>query len=1448
MNNSNRPMNLLERLRRLLLLGADAPPAVHNPGSDRFLFNGNIQIELSGDYQLASNEQLKATGSLDLTVDGKLENQGTLQAQQRLRVLAHTIHNQAAGHMNASYTQLFASEKNNGKIDNHGLIEGETIEGCANTINPGHLSGNQIKLQVQQFNNHETLHANGNLSLTVRGELNNYGTLRSLQQLTIRANFIRNHANGVINATHTRVLASEGHEGKINNRGLIDGQTTEVRAHSLNNISTGRLYGDQVMIGATTLDNYQESSGGTAAVIAARNNLSIGAQQINNREHALLFSGNTMAIGGQLNPQQQLLGKALQFNNESAVIEMNGNAHFNIHTLNNRDLYFSTREVQVRHTPGERRVEPSPRIDRPNDYTAYDYSTTVTETQIAHRDPAKLLIGGNLMLEGHCFNNDKSQVTMGGTMTGSLKTIHRIDAKGERKIEERGTAQWTYTRWRGGLRQYTQRYWDSAVPYYKPITQPIQITVALEQRNTRPLSSGVKMTDRPEIALAQLEVISVAALNPREMDSTLTTQETETTASAPPIVVEPLSPPLDRQAHLAANPQPGDTPRAATSQALSPYDHWIRTVRKLGQLVINNNRKNIAFQQSKSAAWARGEIITTPCPDGSVAFELSPEALQLAKTAGEQAWEAWCTWRRKLDLRHQATEANFLQDRSMWMTAAQELSDVLSCQNTLTISRTAIQIEKSWRRIGKPWCWHRNSVVPIHYSDGSIAIELSLDSLESITAVAHRAISLWNHNRKTLQSVQHALESHSPSDTKPWIETVQMIACNLLDKKNDAEMRLDAARKYLAWRYSWGDAITTIDANNYFNIDLPDDAHAAATATGVQALQQRQSRKTKQEGREPASEIDPRSADHRSWIALVCQLNQELTHKTEDEVRTTAVQRSQAGAWEWGEAITTIDNHGQIVFDLPPSAKKAAMAAGQQAVQTWQAQQAEFNSAWQAAGSDEQFADYFAWLNILCQYSNTIWSRNHAELLLENPQKAPAQKLHSSATLLRSVPPLNDREAWLTLVQQLYRELSSQQESEIRTTAVQKQMVLAYEWGELIQGINAELGNRTDLKFNARIAAEMAGKQAVTEWQAQKSILLTAQCQLESNYPVDNSAPWVAVVQQLYQTFGSEGEAKIREVAIQKGRAKSYEQGQITFSNTGYGSLHPTLTALAEAEAEADGTQAVILWRTQQSRLKRSPFLLTTERPLEHHRPWIKVVTQLSQLAWQRSEAQLRAIARQSSQAAAWARGEWILNIQDRDNERPTATLSLLPSALGSAAEAAEQAAADWLALHQEEQPPSPSHLEYWLNTVRQLITLLEQTTPQALREALSQRSQAWAWEWGEVDLGIHEDGQVTIDLPAQAKEAATQAGERAVKTWQQQTAWLAMAYQALTAPTAALLGELPTLTIPQPAAAAPVDIIDRLTQQMIGETTSFTGVGVQPSVSEDSAYAYRFMTTPLAA
>jgi filamentous hemagglutinin len=78
---------------------------------------------------------------------------------------------------------------------------------------------------------------------------------------------------------------------------------TQINGGTVNNLGTGRIYGDAISIAASsTLNNDSETVDGVtkAGTIAARDSLDIGAQTINNREHALLFSVGDMFIGKEL--------------------------------------------------------------------------------------------------------------------------------------------------------------------------------------------------------------------------------------------------------------------------------------------------------------------------------------------------------------------------------------------------------------------------------------------------------------------------------------------------------------------------------------------------------------------------------------------------------------------------------------------------------------------------------------------------------------------------------------------------------------------------------------------------------------------------------------------------------------------------------------------------------------------------------------------------------------------------------------------------------------------------------------------------------------------------------------------------------------------------------------------------------------------------------------------
>ncbi|BEP53035.1 hypothetical protein GmRootV118_02790 [Variovorax sp. V118] len=174
--------------------------------------------------------------------------------------------------------------------------------------------------------------ANHNLNISTAGNITNGGKLTAGNDLTLSAKDINNTATGDIQGKNTTLNAS----GTLTNRGVIDGIETRINAGTLDNIGTGRIYGDHIAIGAGTLNNGAETVNGVASAgtIAARNRLDIGAGTINNRDGALILSGEDLFIGGKL-----VDGKASDaagtLNNHAATIEAVGNADIKANVLNN---------------------------------------------------------------------------------------------------------------------------------------------------------------------------------------------------------------------------------------------------------------------------------------------------------------------------------------------------------------------------------------------------------------------------------------------------------------------------------------------------------------------------------------------------------------------------------------------------------------------------------------------------------------------------------------------------------------------------------------------------------------------------------------------------------------------------------------------------------------------------------------------------------------------------------------------------------------------------------------------------------------------------------------------------------------------------------------------------------------------------------------------------------
>ncbi|MDR6891032.1 MULTISPECIES: DUF637 domain-containing protein, partial [Variovorax] len=218
---------------------------------------------------------------------------------------------------------------------------------------------------------------------------------------------------------------------------------TQIDAGTLNNIGTGRIYGDAISIAAGTLNNDAETVNGLtkAGTIAARDTLDIGAGTINNREHALLFSAGDMFIGGALDANRYVTGKGGTLNNQSASIEALGDMSVAMGSINNVDTHLKVATTSSTvltpsvitmdgksWSPDDTWGDPGTRLvyHRAADgtvsvigkgWTNAITNVTVTEDSVVAgtADPARIVAGGNMRLNGHVYNRD-SHIMAGGEL------------------------------------------------------------------------------------------------------------------------------------------------------------------------------------------------------------------------------------------------------------------------------------------------------------------------------------------------------------------------------------------------------------------------------------------------------------------------------------------------------------------------------------------------------------------------------------------------------------------------------------------------------------------------------------------------------------------------------------------------------------------------------------------------------------------------------------------------------------------------------------------------------------------------------------------------------------------------------------------------------------------------------------------------------------------------
>ncbi|MET3382414.1 beta strand repeat-containing protein [Variovorax paradoxus] len=382
---------------------------------------------------------VRAAQTLTVTGGGTVDNSagGLLSAGDTLKIVDPNAANPSAKTLNVVNTGGTLTASNGLQID------------AAKFSNDGSFtSGRDMAIALtQDIVNNRDVSVSGNLTYGTTGHLTNNAKLLAGQTLTVNGNVVDNTATGEMSGTNTIVNA-----GTLNNRGLVDSQgNTQVNTGTLNNIGTGRIYGNAVSISAGTLVNDTETVGGTttAATIASRGDLDIGVGNLTNREHALIFSSGNMAIGGALDANRKATGQGGTLDNLSADIQSLGNMSISMAQVNNRDVHIqlgtptSVSSVLVGVAPV---TLVGSGIGRTTQYTLDEVNldpvngfvyrkdtgelvgiggygvwtnniTTVTDTAI-NADPAHLIAGGNMTVNGRLYNQD-SQVLAGGTITAN---------------------------------------------------------------------------------------------------------------------------------------------------------------------------------------------------------------------------------------------------------------------------------------------------------------------------------------------------------------------------------------------------------------------------------------------------------------------------------------------------------------------------------------------------------------------------------------------------------------------------------------------------------------------------------------------------------------------------------------------------------------------------------------------------------------------------------------------------------------------------------------------------------------------------------------------------------------------------------------------------------------------------------------------------------------------
>ncbi|WP_410474285.1 filamentous hemagglutinin N-terminal domain-containing protein [Guyparkeria sp. TX1] len=441
------------------------------------LSNQSILTAVDSMHLTASNAlnrgELLTGNDLHLLLDADLDNAtGRIRVGREANVSASSFDNQDGLLLAGRAMGLEADRIDNtgGTIGSAGSLQassrtldnsgGELQAGDGLTLDTITLSGagrwsstTDLTIHVASDYDHEgELLADEDLSLDIDGELTNSGTFSAAGAATLRADGVTNRADGKIVAGQLSLDASE----RLDNHGLIDGGQVSLTATHVINHPGARLYGTDLSITAATLRNLGDDT--QAATLAARDQMRLTIDTLENRDEALILSVGDMAIAGREGaPAGHLL-------NDGSTIEALGVLAIEADRIENRNAGLVTAQVDeapVRESwiqlRGSQRtfdaVACSNLYDENvwcqgypheiSDFTWFRTTAITSHTEVVRTEPAVIRAGDDMTLVGDKLVNTDSQIIAGGELHAELGELDNSATQGQDITRRSGTASFT---------------------------------------------------------------------------------------------------------------------------------------------------------------------------------------------------------------------------------------------------------------------------------------------------------------------------------------------------------------------------------------------------------------------------------------------------------------------------------------------------------------------------------------------------------------------------------------------------------------------------------------------------------------------------------------------------------------------------------------------------------------------------------------------------------------------------------------------------------------------------------------------------------------------------------------------------------------------------------------------------------------------------------------------